>query len=449
MVAHKRAAILVPESVKPNMISVEQALERILERVTILDPEDRPLLEALGQVLAEDVAAQFDIPPLDNTAMDGYAVRAADTRGAAPDAPVQLRVTGEVAAGYVFQGSVEAGAAVRIMTGAPIPSGADAVVPFEETDEPFDRPPEASRTLDGVVRVFKEANPGANVRRAGEDIRSGQTVIARGKVLRPSEAGVLASLGRATVRVIRRPRVAIVSTGDELVEPGRPKAPAKIYDANGYSIAALVKRYGGEPKLLGIAADTVRALTERLHEALDSDMVVTSAGVSRGDYDVVKEVLAREGDIDFWTVAMKPGKPLAFGSFRRDSRRVPHIGLPGNPVSSMVAFELFGRPAIMKMMGKTDWRRPMVKAIAEEPIANRGDPRRFYARCIVTERDGRYYASLTGPQGSGVLTSMVYANGLTVIPADVDELPAGAEIDVIMLDWSHGEEWGSSPPPIL
>ena len=426
------------------MITVEEALERILGYVDVLEAEEKPLLEALGQVLAEDVTSSINIPPLDNTAMDGYAVRAADTEGASPDSPVTLRVTGEVAAGYVFEGEVAAGTAVRIMTGAPVPAGADAIVPFEETDEPFDRAPERSQRVEASVRVFKQALPGANIRRAGEDVREGQTVLEKGGVLRPSEIGVLASLGRATVRVVRRPVVAILSTGDELVEPGQPKPPAKIYDANAYSVAALVSRYGGLPRLLGIARDTVEDLTAKIHEGLDADMLVTSAGVSRGDYDVVKDVLAREGEIDFWTVAMKPGKPLAFGCFRKDGRRVPHIGLPGNPVSSMVTFELFGRPALMKMMGKTDWRRPLVRAIAEERIVNRNDPRRFYARCIVRERDGRYYASLTGPQGSGMLTSMVYANALTVIPAEVDEVQPGEEIDVIMLDWSQGEEWGTS-----
>ncbi|HLB26762.1 MAG TPA: gephyrin-like molybdotransferase Glp, partial [Dehalococcoidia bacterium] len=304
--------------------------------------------------------------------------------------------------------------------------------------------PERTQRVEAAVRVFKQALPAANVRRAGEDVREGQSVLEKGSVLRPSQIGVLASLGRSTVKVIRRPVVAILSTGDELVEPGQPRPPAKIYDANAYSVAALVNRYGGVPRVLGIARDTVEALTAKIHEGLDADMLVTSAGVSRGDYDVVKEVLAREGDIDFWTVAMKPGKPLAFGCFEKDGRRVPHIGLPGNPVSSMVTFELFGRPALMKMMGKTDWRRPLVRAIAEERIVNRNDPRRFYARCIVRERDGRYYASLTGPQSSGMLTSMVYANALTVIPEDVDEIQPGEEIDVIMLDWSHGEEWGTS-----
>jgi molybdopterin molybdotransferase len=426
------------------VITVEDALERILGYVQVLEAEEKPLLEALGQVVAEDVSSGFNIPPLDNTAMDGYAVRAADTAGASPDAPVTLRVTGEVAAGYVFEGEVTAGSAVRIMTGAPVPTGADSIVPFEETDEPFDKAPERAHGLDASVRIFKQARPGANIRRAGEDVREGQTVLEKGSVLRPSEIGVLASLGRATVRVVRRPVVAILSTGDELVEAGRPRPPAKIYDANAYSVAALVNRYGGVPRLLGIAKDTVEALTAKIHEGLDADMLVTSAGVSRGDYDVVKEVLAREGDIDFWTVAMKPGKPLAFGCFKAGDRRVPHIGLPGNPVSSMVTFELFGRPALMTMMGKTDWRRPVIRAIAEERIVNRDDPRRFYARCIVRERDGRYYASLTGPQSSGMLTSMVHANALTVIPPEVDEVQPGEEIEVIMLDWSHGEEWGTT-----
>ncbi len=425
------------------MITVDEALERILGYVDVLEPEETPLLEALGQVLAEDVTSTFDIPPLDNTAMDGYAVRAEDTRGASPDSPVELRVTGEVAAGYVYGGEVAPGTAVRIMTGAPVPAGADAIVPFEDTDEPFDKAPERSRQVDARVRVFKTAGAGANIRRAGEDVREGQRVLERGRVLRSSETGLLASLGRATAKVIRRPVVAVLSTGDEIVEAGQPRPEAKIYDANAFSVGALVRRYGGVPRLLGVARDTVEALTAKIHEGLDADMLVTSAGVSRGDYDVVKEVLAREGDIDFWTVAMKPGKPLAFGCFQKEGRRVPHIGLPGNPVSSMVTFELFGRPALMKMMGKTDWKRPTLKAVAEEPIRNRDDQRRFYARCIVRERGGRYYASLTGPQSSGVLTSMAYANALTVIPAEVDEVLPGEEIEVIMLDWSHGEEWGT------
>jgi molybdopterin molybdotransferase len=428
---------------RPGMIGVDEALERILGFVDVLPAVEKPLLEALGHVLAEDVKAAFNIPPLDNTAMDGYAVRAADTDGASEKSPRQLEVIGEVAAGYEFDGSVTPGEAVRIMTGAPVPKGADAIVPFEETDEPFEAAPAGSKRVSGKVSVFKAAKVSANIRRAAEDISAGDVVVPAGTVLRASEIGVIASVGIASVRVVRRPVVAVLSTGDELLQPGEERSGARIYDANAHSVGALVLRYGGVPKLLGIAKDTVKALTQKIKQGMDADMLITSAGVSRGDYDVVKDVLAREGEIDFWTVAMKPGKPLAFGRFEHEGRSIPHIGLPGNPVSSMVAFELFGRPAMMKMMGKRDWRRPTVRAIAEEEITNRNDPRLFLARCIVTEREGRYYASLTGGQGSGMLTSMRRANALTLIPPGVDVVEPGEEIEVIMLDWSRGEEWGS------
>jgi molybdopterin molybdotransferase len=426
------------------MISVDEALERILSYVSVLEPEEKPIVEALSQVLAEDVIAPFNIPPLDNSAMDGYALQAASTVGASPAGPVELRVVGELAAGYVFEGEVSPGTAVRIMTGAPVPRGADAVIPFEETEEAAHKAPATARRIDERVRILREARPGGNIRRAGEDIREGQQVLAKGVVLRPAEIGVLASIGRATIRVVRRPVVAVLSTGDELVEVGQPLPPGRIYDSNAYSLAALIQRYGGIPQVLGIASDTVEALVDKIHQGLDADMLLTSAGVSRGDYDMVKDVLAREGEIDFWTAAMKPGKPLAFGFFRSGQRRIPHIGLPGNPVSSMVSFELFARPAILKMMGKTHWQKPAIRAIAKERIVNRGDPRRYFARCVVTEEGGRYYASLTGPQGSGILSSMTAANALTVIPEDVDVVEPGEEITVMMLDWSQGEEWGTA-----
>ncbi len=428
------------------MISVEEALERILSYIEPLEVEERPLLAALGQVLAEDIFASFDVPPADNSAMDGYAVRAADTAGATPDRPVALRVIGEVAAGYRFPTPVGPGEAVRIMTGAPLPGGADAVVPFEDTDEPFGQVPARARRLRGrTVRVFHPVVVGANVRRAGEDMARGQLALRAGTILRAPEIALLASLGRHRARVVRRPVVAIISTGDELVPPGRPKAPQKIYDSNAYGIGALVHKYGGIPRLLGIARDTPAALRAKVRRALAADMVVTSAGVSRGYYDVVKEVLAEEGEIDFWTVAMKPGKPLAFGCFWQGERRIPHLGLPGNPVSALLTFELFGRPAIMKMMGKRDWSRPRIRAIAEERIDTRTSDRVFFARCIVTQREGRYYARLTGPQGSGILTSMARANAVTAIPPSKRIVEPGEEIEVIMLDWSHGEEWGTEP----
>jgi molybdopterin molybdotransferase len=318
-----------------------------------------------------------------------------------------------------------------------MPPGSDAIVPFEETDEPLRGVNEAP-VREATVRVFKGAEAGANIRYRAEDVTHGQTVIPAGRVVRASEIGVLASIGLSEVSVYRRPVVAILSTGDEITEPGQPLLPGRIYDANAHSIAALVTAYGGVPKLLGIAHDTVEDLTAKIREGLGADMLVTSAGVSRGDFDVVKDVLALEGAIDFWTVRMKPGKPLAFGAFKApDGRRVPHLGLPGNPVSSMVSFELFGRPAIFKMLGRDDWERPIVRAILRDEVLNT-DARRFYARCIVTlGDDGRYYADLTGPQGSGILTSMSAANALTIIPEDQPSAQPGDEIDVMMLDWEH------------
>ena len=269
-------------------------------------------------------------------------------------------------------------------------------------------------------------------------MRAGNRVIEAGRVLRASEIGVLSSLGLTEVAVFRRPVVAILSTGDEVTPPGEALLPGRIYDANSAAVAAQVASFGGVPRVLGIAKDTIEDLTSKLREGLDADMLVTSAGVSRGDFDVVKDVLAREGQVDFWTVRMRPGKPLAFGAFAApDGRRIPHLGLPGNPVSSMVSFELFGRPAIFKMLGKQGWERPSVRAIVRERVVN-PDPRRYFARCIVTQgEDGRWYADLSGPQGSNILTGMSSANALTVIPEDVTVVEAGEEIDAMMLDWQH------------
>ncbi|HKS91047.1 MAG TPA: gephyrin-like molybdotransferase Glp, partial [Tepidiformaceae bacterium] len=366
--------------------------------------------------------------------MDGYAVRASDTLGASHDTPVVLRVVADLAAGYVLDTPVGTGEAVRIMTGAPLPPGADAIVPFEETDEPLRGVNEAPRRT-GEVRIFKAADLAANVRFRGEDVQQGQPVIAAGRVIRPSEIGVFASVGLTDVSVFRRPVVAILSTGDEITAPGEPLQPGRIYDANAQSIAAMAIQCGATVRMLGIARDTVEDLTRKIHEGFDADMIVTSAGVSRGDFDVVKDVLAREGAIDFWTVRMKPGKPLAFGAFHApDGRNVPHLGLPGNPVSSMVSFELFGRPAIYKMLGRNDWHRRVIRATTRDEVVN-VDGRRFYARCIVTlGEDGRYYADLTGPQGSGILTSMSAANGLTIIPEDKASAEPGDEIDVMLLE---------------
>ena len=396
--------------------------------------EERPLLEALGQVIAEEVRAPFSIPPLDNTAMDGYAVQSASTTGATSETPVGLRVVGELAAGYVYDGVVGPGDAVRIMTGAPIPAGADTIVPFEETDEDIGHAPRATGALSGTVRILKAALPRANVRNAGEDIREGDIAVRRGEVVTPARAGVLASLGRATVTVHRRPVVAILSTGDEVLQPGEPRRPGTIYDSNSYTLAGLVQQFGGVPKRMGIARDTVEDVTARLREAIESaDIVVTSAGVSRGDFDVVKEVLRREGDIDFWLVRMRPGKPLAFGSFTAsDGRHVPHLGLPGNPVSSAVTFELFGRSALQKALGLPLAPRRAIRAVTDDRI-RMPDDRRFYARVRLREEVDGWHATLTGAQGSGVLTSMLDAEGLVVVPEGSPDVLPGEQVQVLLL----------------
>lgn len=423
------------------MISVEQALEKILGYVNILEEEEKPILDCMGQVLAEDIYSAINVPPLDNSAMDGYAVQSGDTRDAGSQSPRLLSVIDTVAAGSISEREVVPGTAIRIMTGAPVPKGADSVVKFEDTDELLRRESAVDRQLPTEIGIVCPAKAGLNIRRAGEDITKGSMVLSKGIVIRPSEVGVLASLGRSKVMVIRRPVMAILATGDELVELNKPLPPGKIYNSNTYSVAALVQRYGGIPKILGIALDSEESLVAKIRQGLDADMLITTGGVSKGDYDVVKDILAKEGEITFWTVRMKPGKPLAFGTIRGDSkagkvRNIPHLGLPGNPVSSMVTFELFVRPSILKMMGKKNLAKPVVEAVLENSIVNT-DGRRVLARAVVSKRSGRYFAQLTGPQGSGILTSMSSANGLVIVPEDKEKVVAGDVVQVMMLDWSE------------
>ncbi|NLF01792.1 MAG: molybdopterin molybdotransferase MoeA [Anaerolineales bacterium] len=401
------------------MLSVEEALTRVLAAFRPLETERVGVLQALGRVLAEDICADDDIPPYPNSSMDGYAVRAADTRGADLQPPVQLRVLGNLPAGYTPDVAVAAGTALRIMTGAPIPMGADAVVPVEDT-----------ATTDGWVQVRAEAREGQYVRPAGEDVRQGEHVLERGAIIGPAEVGMLATLGRSQVAVTRRPRVAILATGDELVEIDAPLRPGKIRDANSYSNAAQVAACGATPLLLGIARDRVDDLTEKLRHGLATgiDLLLTSGGVSVGDFDVVKDVLAAEGEIGFWRVCMKPGKPLAFGRIGD----VPVLGLPGNPVSVMVSFEVFARPAIMMMLGARHWQRPVVPAILMDAVRHK-DERRHYVRARVEMNEGEYRAYLTGEQGSGMLSSMVKANALIIIPEDWREARVGSQVQAMLL----------------
>jgi molybdopterin molybdotransferase len=345
-----------------------------------------------------------------------------------------LAVIGTVAAGQVPAQTVAAGTAIRIMTGAPIPIGADTVVPFEETDEVERR--KSGHSLDQIA-IMADLPPLCNVRPAGEDVQKGQLVLEAGTPVRASEVGVLASLGLEKASVIRRPVVSILSTGDELVTVGQKLGPGKIYDSNSFSVAAAVIAAGGLPRVLGIARDNLEDMHARLREVEGSDLLVTSAGVSKGDYDIVKDVLTQNGDINFWSVRMRPAKPLAFGHLHYPGRKsVPLLGLPGNPVSAMVAFEMFGRPAIRTMLGKSQLARPVVDGLLTAPIYNT-DGRRVYARVEVERRDGVYYATPTGPQGSNILTSMSRANGLAICPWDVASIDAAGRVKIIMLDWNE------------
>ncbi|HNR96961.1 MAG TPA: molybdopterin molybdotransferase MoeA [Anaerolineae bacterium] len=402
------------------MLSVEEATEQLLAYFQTLEPETVPLLESLGRVLAEDVYADVDIPPLSNTAMDGYALRAADTAGASGAAPVELRIVADLAAGYVSEVPVVPGTAIRIMTGAPIPEGADAVLPFEDAER-----------NGKVVRIVRPVQLKANVRDAGEDVHKGELVLHQGRRIRPQDVGMLATVGRRQVQVTRRPRVAILATGDEVVEVDAPLGPGKIRNSNSYSNAAQVLAIGGVPVLLGIAHDQVEDLTAKIRQGLAQkvDLFLTSGGVSVGHFDVVKQVLAAEGEMTFWRVRMKPGKPLAFGRIGG----VPLLGLPGNPVSAMVSFELFARAAILKMLGQRNGERPSVEAALVDGMKSK-DGRRHFVRVRVEEKDGAYQARLTGDQGSGRLSTMVEANGLAIIPEEWSSAPPGSKVRVMMLE---------------
>jgi len=412
-------------------LAVSEALALVLGRINVLEAEDTPLAEALGRVLTAPIIACDDLPPFANSSMDGYAVRAADLAGASGSTPVSLRVLADIAAGATPTVVIQPGTAARIMTGAPMPSGADSVVPVEDTDEPWrggDRP------LPEVVFIQRAVEAGAFVRHPGEDIRSGMTVLQAGHVLRPQEIGVLASLGIARVPVVRRPRVGILSTGDELVNIDADLTPGKIRNSNSYAQAAQVLALGGVPVMLGVARDSEADIRARLDAAAAErvDLLISSAGVSVGAYDKVKEVLDGAGDVAFWRVRMRPGKPLAFGSYSG----IPYLGLPGNPVSAMVSFETFARPAILKLGGHTDFERPRVQAILLEDI--RSDGRESYLRAVVTRDERGYVALTTGSQGSHIMMSLVRANALLVIPEGVTEVTAGTPLTALMLDWSGG-----------
>jgi len=403
------------------MISVEEALERMLAQIQPLEVTTVPLAQSQGLVLAEDVVAQEDMPPFANSAMDGYALLSKDSKPREGQPP-RLRVTGGVAAGYVAEHAVEEGTAMRIMTGAPVPPGADSVIQVELTRS---QGPESE-----WVEILQEVAPGNNIRPAGEDMRRGQHVLARGTEIGPWEIGVLATLGRANVPVIRRPRVSILGTGDEVIDVDEALRPGKIRNSNSYLLEAAVRKAGAEPRRLGVARDTVESLREKFSAAVQSDLIITSGGVSVGDFDLVKDIMREQGEINFWRINMRPGKPVAFGHIGG----VPLLGLPGNPVSAAVTFELFGRPVIRKMLGHTRLLRPQVDVIVEDGVGEVVS-RRHYVRARVELRDGRFVARTTGNQGSNITTSLLNANAFIVVPEGGVAIHPGDTAKAILLDW--------------
>lgn len=396
------------------MPSFEDARRIILASVAPLGVERVELLESLGCVIAEDVVAPWNMPFCDNSAMDGYAVRAADCAVV----PAALKVTGYIPAGGEMTGPVETGCAIRIMTGAPLPPGCDAVVPVEESDGGRE-----------VVVITAPVAHRQHIRFTGEDVRSGESIIPSGTLIRPQEISMLASFAKVFVPVYRKARVAILSTGDELLEPGEPLVEGKIVNSNALSLAAAVREIGAIPVILGIARDTAASHREKMIEGLKADALITSAGVSAGDRDLVREVLAELGMKQlFWRVDIKPGGPTAFGLFEGK----PVFSLPGNPVSTMVTFEEFARPALLRMMGHKRVIKPFIKAILQNDVHKKPGKINFL-RVRLTSSAGRYLACSSGDQNTGILKTMLMADAMAVLPAERTTFAAGEEVDVHIL----------------
>jgi len=397
-----------------RLLPVEEAQRRVLEEVRLVDAEEVLLVDAHGRVLREDVLAPFDVPAADNSAMDGYAVRSEDIAGA----PVSLRVIEDLPAGRVAAERVEPGMAIRIMTGALMPAGADCVANVEVTDAGAE-----------IVRVLQPLRAGTNVRRRAEDMAAGDTVLANGTIIGAGELGVLAGVQKARVQVARRPAVAILSTGDEIIGIDEPRAAGKVVNSNAYALAALVSDAGGIARVQGIVRDTREATIAAIESALDCDVIISSGGVSAGAYDFVKDALDALGaETKFWRIAMKPGKPVVLSTLRGRL----YFGLPGNPVSCMVSFLLFVAPSLRKVMGQSgNVLPPIVKTRTVAAMRSTGD-RRTYHRVRVVAESGGLVAHPMRAQGSGVSTSMVQANGLAIVEAGVTSVERDAMIDTVL-----------------
>jgi molybdenum cofactor synthesis domain len=400
--------------------TVDEHLSIVLDGIGSIDPIELTLLDAQGLLLAENVSADFPLPSFDNSAMDGYAVRAIDTRDATPDHPVVLQVVGDVAAGAKTRAGMGPGLAMRIMTGAPIPAGADAVIPLEDTDRGLAR-----------VRINRPARTGECLRRSGEDLAAGAPALGAGAALGPQQLGLLAAVGRDRVTVRPRPRVIVLSTGSELIEVGRRPAFGEVIDSNSYMIAAAAKDAGADARRVGIVIDDHAKLLDALEsQLLRADVLVTSGGVSMGAYDVVKEALSELGTVEFVRLAMQPGKPQGFGHV---GDKVPIFCLPGNPVSSLVSFEAFVRPAIRKLLGKRHLQRATVEAAALEGAKSPHGIRQYRRGVLHREAGGGYGVSFSGGPGSHLIAALALSNCLVVIPEEVTEVVAGENVTVMPL----------------
>lgn len=404
------------------MLSVTEARERILSQFQKTATEKIPLIACANRVLAIDIISDSDFPSFDNSSMDGFAIQAEDSNSASL---TTLQVVSDIPAGTAPTVILQAGQAARITTGAQIPQGANAVIPIEDTNQPHPM----EKQLPKTISFTKEIKRGENIRPKGMDIKSGDVVLQKGRLLKPQDLGLFATLGIANVEVYKKPRVALLSSGDELLDVNAPLEAGKIRDSNSFTLASLLENANVEVLRLGVAKDSKEAVTDLFDQAVNqkADLILSSAGVSVGAYDFVKEVIEAHGKMDFWKVNMRPGKPLAFGEYKG----INFIGLPGNPVSAFVGFEVFVRPVLTRMSGGGKSNQKSLRVRSESEIES--DGRESYLRANIYEKDGMMFANLTGHQGSGNLLSLVQADALLIIPAGVKCVPAGSEVDVILL----------------
>jgi molybdopterin molybdotransferase len=409
-----------------DMLSVEEAQKEILSNIKVLEEKEIPLIDSTDYVLAENIIADTNIPEFNNSAMDGFGVLSIDTSNASHENPTTLNIQETIPAGKIPKNKLLKGNSVRIMTGSAIPEGCDAVVPFEFTNLP--------EIQEKKVKIYKNANYGENIRYFGEDIKKNDLILSKGSIINSANIGLIASLGLESIKVYRKPLISILSTGDELVSPGQDKKLGQIYDSNSYSIYSQVIENGGIPHLKKIVPDNKDSLESAFLDCSESDLVITTAGVSKGDFDYVKDTIKKMGEINFWSVRMRPGKPLTFGLLNYNKKQIPHIGLPGNPVSAIVGFEIFVRPVIKSMIGIKEIYRKQLTATLNDPIYNY-DQRKVFARVTVKGNPNQgYYANITGDQNSHILSSISKANGLAICPENIKLLKKGDQVKVLMLN---------------